>query len=211
MNTILIILFFVILFLLVYLFNFQRYFQIRYNPDLSEYIRKYSNVKKIKCNSKIIISISCRTNNTYNLKPLLASLLDQTIRIDQIALNIPYKTKNGHVYDIDKEYENIVNIYRCGCDYEKYNNIIPTLLREGDYGTIIISLDENVIYGKTFLEQLVVKSQENNNCAIFFNEGILVKPEFFNSKILYAKQIVNIKKYIKSRSINFDYYENFKI
>ena len=44
-----------------------------------------------------------------------------------------------------------------------------------------------------------------------FNEGMLVKPEFFTRDILYAENIVSVKKYIESRKINFEYYENYKI
>jgi len=126
-------------------------------------------------------------------------------------LNIPYQTNDGEEYKINKEIEKVVSVYRCGTDYEKENNIIPTLLREGEYGTIIISLDENVIYGKKFLETLLKKSLENNNCAIMFNEGMLVKPEFFKKDILYEEKMVNIKKYIKARKITLEYYENYQI
>lgn len=212
MNFIIILIISIFIFSVFYYFNFYRYFQIKYNSNLSDYIKKYATIKKIKCDSKIIVSISCRPNNVHCLKPLLISLLNQTVKIDQIALNIPYKTNNGIKYKIDEEFEKVVNIYRSGDDYKGENNIIPTLLREGDYGTIIISLNENVIYGETFLESLLNKSLENNNCAIFFNEGMLVKPEFFNKNILYEDKISNVKKYIKSNVIkNFEYYENYNI
>ena len=212
MNIFVILLFLIFLFLLGYFFNFYRYFKIRYYPNLPDYIMKYTHKKKITSfSSKIIVSISCRPQNSHKLEPLLASLLDQTIKIDQIALNIPYKTKDGRDYQIKKVCEDVVSVYRCGNDYGKENNIIPALLREGEYGTIVISLDENIIYGKNFLELLIQTSVQNNNCAIMFNEGMLVKPEFFTRDILYAENIVSVKKYIKSRKINFEYYENYKI
>ena len=212
MNIFVILLFLIFLFLLVYFFNFYRYFKIRYYPNLPDYIMKYTHKKKITSfNSKIIVSISCRPQNVHKMESLLASLLDQTIKIDQIALNIPYKTKDGRDYKIKKVCEDVVSIYRCGNDYGKENNIIPTLLREGEYGTIIISLDENIIYGKNFLELLIQTSVQNNNCAIMFNEGMLVKPEFFTRDILYSENIGNVRKFIKSRQINFEYYENYKM
>jgi hypothetical protein len=214
MNSFVIILFLIFIFLLAYFFNFYRYFQIRYYPNLSEYIMKYTHKKMTRIkgfNSKIIVSISCRPNNSHKLESLLASLLDQTIKIDQIAFNIPYKTKDGKDYTIKKVCEDVVSVYRCGYDYGKENNIIPTLLREGEYGTVVISLDENIIYGENFLERLILTSVQNSNCAIMFNEGMLVKPEFFTRDILYSENIANVKKFIKSRKINFEYYENYKI
>lgn len=213
MNFFIIIFISVFIFLLFYYFNFYRYFQIKYNnPNLSDHIKKYSNTKKIKCDSKIIVSISCRPDNFRYLKSLLISLLNQTVKIDQIALNIPYTTTNdGRKYELDNEIKKVANVYQIDNDYEKENNIIPTLLREGEYGTIIISLNENVIYGETFLESLLNHSFGNNNCAIFFNEGMLVKPEFFSKDILYTDKISNVKKYIKSKIINFEYYENYRL
>ena len=211
MNFFIIIFISVFLFLLFYYFNFYRYFQIKYNSNLSDYINQYAKVKKIKCDSKIIVSISCRPNNVHCLKPLLISLLNQSVKIDQIALNIPYKTNDGEKYELDKEFEQIVNIYRIGNDYQNENNIIPTLLREGEYGTIVIALNENIVYGETFLESLLNQSFENNNCAIIFNEGILVKPEFFSKNILYQDSLSNIRKYIKSSILHFEYFENYNI
>lgn len=211
MNSFMILLLLIFIFLLGYLFNFYRYFQIKYYPNLPQYIMKYTHKKMTSFSSKIIVSISCRPHNSHKLESLLTSLLDQTIKIDQIALNIPYKTRDGKDYKLKKVCEDVVSVYRCGNDYGKENSIIPTLLREGEYGTIIISLDENIIYGKNFLELLIQESVQNNNCAIMFNEGMLVKPEFFNRDILYAETIVNVKKFIKSRTINFEYYENYKM
>ena len=210
MNIFLILILLLFIFFLVYFFNFYRYFQLKYNSNLPGYIKKYTTMKINRpksFNSKIIVSISCKPKNVHKMESLLASLLDQTTKIDQIALNIPDSKK----YQIKKICEDVVNVYNCGNDYGIENNIIPTLLREGDYGTIIICLDENVIYGKDFLERLINTSMENNNCAIIFNEGMLVKPEFFNKDLLYADKISNVKKFLKSRVINFEYYENYKI
>lgn len=215
MNIFMIVLFLICLSLVLYFFNFYRYFKLKYKPNLKEYVMIYALKKKTMIrgfNSKIIVSISCRPKNSHKLESLLASLLDQTLKIDQIALNIPYKTKDGQNYDdINEICEDVVNVYRCGYDYGKENNIIPTLLREGEYGTVIISLDENIIYGEDFLEKLILKSVDNNNCAIMFNEGILVKPEFFTKDFLYTERIRDMKKYIKAPKIELEYYKNYNM
>ena len=143
---------------------------------------------------------------------MLISLLEQTIKIDQISLNLPLRGSDGKLFEIiNTDIEKVVTIHRCSIDYGQNNNIIPTLLREGEYGTIIIALDETFIYAETFLETLLRKSLENNNCAIIFNEGTLVKPEFFKKEILYDENITNVKKYIKTRTILLEYYENYRM
>ena len=187
MNLIVILTFSILLCLVFYYFRFYRYFSIKYfhNDRFNSAIMNYASIERIQTTSKIIVSISCRPSNMHKLKPLLVSLLEQTTRIDQIALNIPYKTNNNENYpDIDKDLEKVVSVFRCGTDCESENNTIPTLLREGEYGTIIIALDENVIYGEKFLETLLKMSLKNHSSAIVFNEGMLVKPEFFKKDIV---------------------------
>ena len=214
MNIAFVVIFFILLVVIFYTFNFYRYFKVYFHAEKNknEYIKNFSKKPRIKTKSKIIVSITCKPHYMKSLMPMLISIMDQNTRIDGIALNIPYKTNTGETYDnIPDCLKDIVSIYRCH-DYGKQNNIIPTLLRESEYGTIIISLDEKVIYGKTFIKKLLKESLKNNNRAIFFNEGMLVKPEFFSTDILYEdKEIPNIKRYIKAQSMLFEYYENYKI
>lgn len=214
MNIAFVVIFFILLVVIFYTFNFYRYFKVYFHAEKNknEYIKNFSKKPRIKTKSKIIVSITCKPHYMKSLMPMLISIMDQNTRIDGIALNIPYKTNTGETYDnIPDCLKDIVSIYRCH-DYGKQNNIIPTLLRESEYGTIIISLDEKVIYGKTFIKKLLKESLKNNNRAIFFNEGMLVKPEFFSADILYEdKEIPNIKRYIKAQSMLFEYYENYKI
>jgi len=214
MNIVFVVIFFILLVFIFYSFNFYRYFNVYFNGEKckNEYIKNFSKKPRIKTKSKIIVSITCKPCDINNLMPMLISLLDQSTKIDGIALNIPYETRDGETYDnIPDCLKDIVSIYRCH-DYGKQNNIIPTLLRESEYGTIIICLDEKVIYGKNFIKKLLRESLMNNNRAIFFNEGMLVKPEFFSTDILYEdKEIPNIKRYIKAQSMLFEYYENYQM
>jgi hypothetical protein len=217
MNITFVVIFLIILIIIFFTFNFNRYFQFCFNCERNKkkYIKNFSKKRRIKTKSKIIVSITCDPSNINNIMPMLVSILDQEVRIDNIVLNIPYKTKSGETYDIPDKLKEIVTIYRCYDYGGKQNNIIPTLLRESEYGTIIISLDENVIYGKTFLKKLLKESMRNNNKALIFNEGMLVKPEFFSSDLLYVEnddcKVIDAKKYIKAQTILFEYYENYKI
>lgn len=212
MNIWIVLITFFFIILLFYFFDFYRFFHICFCNEMMDSIKNYSKVKRIKnCSSKIIVSLSCRPNEEYKLKPVLLSLLNQTIKIDQISINIPHVSNDNKQYSIPKEYEDVAIIHNCGVDHGKNNNIIHTLYREGEYGTIIIGLDENYIYGKTFLEELLKVSLNNNNYAIIFPEGMLVKPEFFQKEIIYADKINNIKKFIKAKTMNFHYLKNYRI
>ena len=51
------------------------------------YINNYKNLKKIKNN--VILSFTTTPEKIEKIRPMLNSILDQTIRVDKIVLNIP--------------------------------------------------------------------------------------------------------------------------
>ena len=58
-----------------------------------------------------------------------------------------------------------------------------------------------MIYGKDFLEMIILESMKYPNKVIMSNGGILTKPEFFSKEILNVNCKINdeeiIKKYTK--------------
>jgi hypothetical protein len=212
MNTTIVFILLLILLYFIYLYDFYRFLLIHIN-DIDDYIYDYQKLQK-KCNSKIILSLTTTPKRIKNIEPVLKSLLDQTIKVDQIALNLPLKPNCGKEYNIPKNYEKICNIFRCGKDYGSGTKFIPTLLREGDINTIIILLDDDYIYGKDFIEKLVDKSLNNQTKCIQSDHAILVKPEHIDVDILksYKKNIDDewIKKYIRTDIINLPYDKNFR-
>ena len=72
----------------------------------------------------------------------------------------------------------------------KVNSIIPLLLKEKECDTIIIGLDNNVVYGKDFLELLLDESEKNQDSVIADNNkyAILLKPEHYGCEILERDQ-----------------------
>ena len=117
---------------------------------------------------------------------MLNSLLDQTTRVDQFALNI---TENC---EEPEQYKDICNIFKVGRDYGIGTKYVPTLLREDECGTKIILVDENFIYGKDLIETLIKESEKNPDKCVYIGDdfdtanSILIKPEFV-SKINHNK------------------------
>ena len=187
MYTLIIFLSFIILFLIIYFSDFPTY--IRYNKlkniDTKELIGNYKNKKK-NTEDKVVVSFTTTPERIKYITPMLNSLLDQTVKIDKIVLNIPEEHK-GVKYQIPKEYKDICNIYKAGKDYGTGTNFIPTLLRETECGSKIIFLDDDQIYGKDLLEKLIKTSDDNPTKCVYATDkfsgsgGILIKPEFVTS------------------------------
>lgn len=174
---------------------------------MKDYVANFKLLEKA-CPGRVVISLTTTPKRIKNLTAVINSLLDQTVKVDEIALNLPYKFHNqtDEKYDIPKELEDIINVYRCGKDYGPMTCLVPTLLREKEAGTKIIFLNDDVIYGKDFIETIVDASvaKEGIGRAIFvngwntklwstypsgpnvicFKSGVLIQPEFVGTKII---------------------------
>ena len=94
---------------LLYYFGLTRYFTLC-TKDTNKYLENYKNLDKADKEMKVIISLSVRPEKIDKIKPMINSILDQTVKVNQIVLNLP----NNKEYNIPKEYENVFTIFRCG-------------------------------------------------------------------------------------------------
>lgn len=119
------------------------------NPE--DYIYTYNQTDRINSsNHRFVISLSATSEDISKMTPVITSLLDQTVRVDEICINVPPKSVNM----IPSYMEKCLKIYRLSRDYGKFNNIIPALRRETDANTVLIALENNLIYGKDFIEKI---------------------------------------------------------
>lgn len=204
--------------ILVSYFGIIRYFTLHIKPT-EGFIHNYKNLDRADT-GRVVISFTTTPDRISKIKPMLNSIIDQTVKVDQIALNIPYES-NGNSYDIPKGYEQFLSIYRSEKDYGECGKYIPTLLREGECGTKIIYLDDNQVYGKDLIEVLVEESNKNPDKAIYTKEnmnstgGVLVKPEFFNCNVLARDKEMFDNDWATSnlcaKKKKISYSENFKV
>ena len=218
MNEYVIFVLFVVIICIVTYFDFYRYFYLHNfickTNDFDEYIEYYQELSKLdEIDSKVVISFSTTPDKIRKIRPMIKSILDQSVKVDKIILNLP-DTCERMEYKVPEDYKDVLNVYNCGKDYGYGNKFIPTLLRESDYGTILIMLDDEYIYGYDFIEKLLFESIEYPNRMIYSEGAMLVKPEFFRKEILNIKESVItenvIKKYIKVNSNRVKYYKNIK-
>ena len=178
------------------------------------FIERYSTLPKC-VKDRVVISFSITPNNIDKLKPMINSILDQTVKVDQIALFIPYEYEDNKD-NIPQYIKDVANIFSCGKDYDKGTKLIPMLLREKECDTTIISLDNNIVYGKDFIYTMLEESKKNPNTTLIDKKGvaILVKPEHFGYDVINREKdnfdnTWFINKAKDSKVINYE--KNYKI
>lgn len=203
---------FSLIYILAQYFGWTRYLSIRMSRNSDKLIENYSKLQYHEPKRKVIVAIHAKQNDIEKIRPLINSILDQTIKVDQIALIMENKEN-----ELPKYLTNIVNIFPSGRNYGncKGNCIVPLLLKEKEYDTIIIGLDNDVVYGKDFLEILLDENNKNPNSVIMDsnNYSILLKPEHYGCEILQRDQENYDEKWFIDNTKNhkvINYGENFK-
>lgn len=116
-----------------------------------EYKKKNKKVMK-----DCIITLTTTPGRISKIKPILISLLDQSVGVEEIRINVPYTSCKGIKYRIPswlKKLDN-VKIYRQVKDWGPATKLIPTLLDERNKNKKIIVVDDDVIYGYYTIETL---------------------------------------------------------
>jgi hypothetical protein len=190
-------------------FEIFRYIQLHFSNS-EKYIEQYKDLDPASKDKKVIISLGGNDKDIKNFKAVLNSLLDQTVRVNNIYINLYRENDNKDINDISK----IANIFNCGTDYKNSCKFIPTALREDKNDTIIILLDNDVIYGKTFIENLV-DEYEKNKKSIISNHGILITADMIDYNKMNNRNGKNlddnwIKNCIKDEKKHMSFLKNYK-
>lgn len=164
----------IVLTVLIVRHNLHRYALLHFDMTDGSYIGNYMTLNRVNYDHKVIVSLTTTPKRIKKIKPMIKSILNQTVRIDQIALNIPKKCR-GQSYEVPPELEHMVNVYTCGRDYGDGTKCIPTLLRENDSETLLILLQDNYIYGEDFIETIIEEYKQHPECCLYAKGVIVVK------------------------------------
>lgn len=201
-----------LLFILATYFGWIRFLEMHMSKS-EKYIENYSSLPKANENRRVVLSFTVNDKTISKLKPMINSILDQTVKVNDIILCVPYKFMSK----IPKYVKNIATIIPCGKDYGTANKLIPALLREKESNSIIIALNENKVYGKDFIESMVTNAEKQGDCCIVTNEksAILVIPEALENDVLdYTSNRKYDEDWFLKKSKNsdiFEYTENFSV
>ena len=193
-------------------FGITRYF-LCYIKSPEKLIENYSKLPRASTDNKVVISFTCKQEKLHKLKPFINSILDQTVKVDLIAMITPLGNKEED-YNIPKYIKDIAVIFPSGMDCGKGTKLIPMLLREKEKDTIIISLDENKIYGQDFIYTMVEESKKYPDSVLVDKKGsaILVRSDHFDCDVINREKVDNewfLKKAKNNKIV--DYKENYGI
>lgn len=168
---------------LVY-YGILRYVIVHFR-DARYYSEGYTKLDKADENERVVVSFTATEDRLEKLNPFINSLLDQTVRVDEIAMSIPYK----HMGKVPKHLKKLISVYGYTKNYDDTGNLIPVILREGEALTKIIIVQDDMIYGKDFLEDMISVSEKNPKKIVYGKSskdpkwGVLIKPQFFDTKV----------------------------
>ena len=178
-----------VVFLAFLIFDYMggtRYIKIHTVPT-EKFLKNYKNLKK-PGSSRIVVSFSCTRDNIDRITPFINSILDQTIRVDDIALSIPYKD----IPKIPAHLKPVLSVYGKSVDYP---DLVCGVLREPEAKTKIFVLDPTLVYGQDFLETMLEVQEKSPEEVVTCgkNQVVLIRPEQF------SKDKSNRKRHIKYR------------
>ena len=199
-----------LLFIILTYFGITRYLTLQLQSS-DTYIENYHKLPKSDA-KKVNIVIYSDSKNINRLKPMINSILDQTIRVDRIFL-----VKTDITSDKLPEYlKKIVTVLPAAKKYggEFANSLIPMLLNEKNADTTIVSLKNNMVYGKDFIETIINMSEKIPKTAILDNNNnaLVVKPNYYDPNIFDRNKDIYLDTWFIENipSQYLKYSENYK-
>jgi len=183
-------------------FGITRYIKLYMSKSTNSYIEKYKNLP-FKSDKRTIIVLSIENETDINnIVPTINSLLDQTVRVNQIFLVLPCYTS----CNVPENLTQVLTIIKPGKQYNKYHDIVTILQREKEKDTIIIKVSKRIIYGKEFIEDLILNTESTPNSIIKdeSNSFIVLTPE-----LIILDDNLEFKNFIDEIK-NISYSENYK-
>jgi len=192
-------------------FGITRYIYLNLQ-GLESYIKMYPKIPKTKNNTVVAINTTVEMIN--KIKPVISSILDQTVRVDRIIVIIP-QTDIDNGYKLPDDLNSVAILFPSGKDYGEgcCASMVPMLLHEKECSTILLSLMDNVVYGKDFIETMITSSEEHPGVALTDNKhvSLLVKPDYYGCSIINRDMGKYTDEWFLDNSKVIDYTENYKI
>lgn len=192
----------IIVSILVY-FGIIRFIKLYMSKSTEKYIQKYTDLP-FASEKRVVIVLSVQNETQLkNILPTINSLLDQTVRVNQIFLVLPCNTE----YNITENLNKILTVITPGKIYDdQYQDIITILQREKEKEIFIIKVSNNIIYGNEFIENAIETAESNPDSVIKDNSNsfIIIKPDLviFDENSNFNGFVDNVK--------NISYKENYR-
>ena len=148
-------------------------------PPVSETIGNGGHVS-----NRVVVSLTTMPSRAKFLPATLKNMLRQTRLPDKIYVNLPdYSYREQRPYSIPDELRSFYNslpiahqemlVFNPSKDYGPATKLIPTLSIESNPSTIIITIDDDIIYPESFIHEFEAASRRYPNAALGLKGYIL--------------------------------------
>lgn len=202
-----------LIFIVLSYYGITRYVSMRTCKNIEKYTNTYAALEHAGEDPKqrIVVVLSIPARGIHAMKPTIASILDQTVRVDQIALHVEDESVKTPEYMRD-----IINVFPVARNYGALGTrMIPALLREKDIHTIILALRGDYVYGKDYIETMVNEAEKHPKTLIIDSKhtSMLATPECFTKDVYNPRKEVFGETWFKEHAERVriePYIENYK-
>lgn len=118
---------------------------------------------------RTVVSFTTLPLRLPKCKPMIDSILNQSVVPDRIVLALPdHSRRFEYQYTVPDWMPPQIEIMHAGKDLGPAMKLIPALQTEADPETCIITVDDDVIYHPTLIEELQKASASNSKAAFGF-------------------------------------------
>jgi hypothetical protein len=124
---------------------------------------------------RVVASFTTMPSSYPKIGKMLQSLHAQTYKLDAIYLSLPWKSRRlGTDYpELPQEVKDLCTVVRCS-DFGPITKILGGLLAEKDPDTVIITIDDDMVYPPTMVERLMKHHLSYPDSALG-SSGMLVR------------------------------------
>jgi hypothetical protein len=180
-----------------------------YRRSSYSFVESHNHLDKASGDERVVVSLTVTSNEDMEkIKPVINSLLDQTLRPTKIALTAPYSV------NVPKSVSDVVSVYRYSKDYGTLSPFIPVLLREKEANTKILVVDPKHVYSSDCLEKMLKRS-EGKSFFINMSTGVyLIEPRFFTGQACEIKdKNIILSDWFKEngdKNLSFKFQSNYR-
>lgn len=135
-------------------YDVDGYFNV-IQSSLNDLDKNYSKKERAKSEKRVVISLTTTPDRIFQMKNTLKSLLLQSVRVDEIRLNIPYKSLKGVEYQIPDWMLEMKSIKIVRVEDEGPGSKLYQTVRDEKGDTLIIVVDDDMIYQRNLVSYLV--------------------------------------------------------
>lgn len=126
---------------------------------------------------RIVFSMTTIPSRLNLIEPIIKSAVEVNVGINALYLNLPNVSLRGKPYNIPTGFLSTLSphdrrkviINRCGQDLGPITKVLPTFYRETDPTTLIVSVDDDIIYTQNIIPVILQNNHRYPNACLSFS------------------------------------------